>query len=119
MRAALILITSPAFDNSLGFRDRFEPVQIQTLLAQRSVEGFDEGVVGRFPRATKVDAGVVMICPEIHQLPGELSPVVREEELRSTALGGEAIERLDDMRRPQSAADLCGEGLAAEYINVR
>lgn len=116
MRTALVVVAPPSFDLLPGVVKRLEPVEVQALLAQRPV-GLDEGVVGRLAGTAEVDTGVVMVRPEIHELPGELCAVVGKKIFRGAAPGGETIECRDDIGCPQAAADLDRESLAAEDID--
>jgi len=48
-------------------------MHIQTFVPQRAVEGFDEGVIGRFSGSAEVDARAVMVSP--HFLSGALGRI--------------------------------------------
>lgn len=65
----------------LGLRQGREPMHIQTLRPQSSIERFHIGVVGRLPGPREVDLHLVLIGPQIHALTGELRSVVAEDEL--------------------------------------
>ena len=47
----MIAVSSPDFDLFAGIFERHEPVGVEAFISETSVEGFDEGVVGRFSRA--------------------------------------------------------------------
>jgi hypothetical protein len=49
---ALIAIATPDLDDRLGVVDRFEPMHVQTLVAQGSIEGLHIAVIGRLARST-------------------------------------------------------------------
>ena len=43
----MIVVLSPGFDLFSGIFERHEPVGVEALIPDTSVEGFDEGVIGR------------------------------------------------------------------------
>jgi len=55
---------------------RFEPVSVQTLLSEPSIEGFHDSVVGRFAATTEVEGDFIGVGPQIHLSTSKLGPVV-------------------------------------------
>jgi len=47
----MIVVSSPGFDLFSGIFERHEPVGVEALIPETSIERFDEGVIGRFSRA--------------------------------------------------------------------
>ena len=72
MRSALIVIDPPALDLLACFGQRHEPVDVQTLVPERAVEGLDVGVVGWGRGSGEVEADLVALGREIDDLTGEL-----------------------------------------------
>ena len=63
VRTTLIVFLPTSFDQPLRFVKIGEPVRIQALGPEGSVEGLDERVVGRFARSREVDLDSVLISP--------------------------------------------------------
>ncbi len=61
-------------------------MRVQALVAQRSVEGLDEAVVGRFTQPGEVDSHLVMVRPQIHQPAAEFAAIVGEPDSERRAL---------------------------------
>ena len=74
--------------------DRREPMHVQTFLAEPSVEGFERGVVGRFPAPAEVENDAVGVCPQIYRGTDELRPVVTVDTLRQSAVEAQPEVRL-------------------------
>ena len=55
MWSARIVVDAPRFDLLLRVGQRRELVDVQTLIAQPAVKGFDEGVFHGFARANEVE----------------------------------------------------------------
>lgn len=51
-------------------------MDIQALVPQRSVESFDEGVIGRLARSKEIDPRSMVISPQIDKLAGELYAII-------------------------------------------
>ena len=63
MRAALIIVEPPDFNEVLGLGERAELVHVQTLVSQSSVKRFNEGVLHRFARPNEVELHASAIGP--------------------------------------------------------
>src|SRR6202142_2515962 len=91
VRTALIIFLAPSLDTLLRFRQGSEPMRVQALRSERPVEGFDVSVVGWFPRSAEIDLYSVLVGPEVHDLTGELGPVITEKHLRPTPFESKSI----------------------------
>src|ERR1700691_2957799 len=91
VRTALIIFLAPSLDTLLRFRQGSEPMRVQALRSERPVEGFDVSVVGWFPRSAEIDLYSVLVGPEVHDLTGELGPVITEKHLRHTPFESKSI----------------------------
>ena len=63
----MIVVLSPGFDLFSGIFERHEPVGVEALVPETPIEGFDEGVIGRFPRAREVQCYPILIRPLIER----------------------------------------------------
>ena len=68
----LIVIPSPRVDFLLRVFDRLEPVGVQALLAEATVEAFDDSVVGWSTATAEVDLHLVRVGSQVHLATGEL-----------------------------------------------
>jgi len=91
VRPTHIVVLAPSFDSLSSFLQCFEPVYIQTFIAQRSVEGLDEAVVGRLAGSAEVDPHPVVVGPQIEQAPRELAAVVDKHPARGAKLGRQLV----------------------------
>jgi len=82
MRPTLVVILAPSFDHLLCLTKRFEPVQIQAFLVNRSVEGFDKCAVGPSPWSAEVEVDLVVRGPKVQQTTSEFAAVVGEDAVR-------------------------------------
>lgn len=76
---------APSIDIATRFRQRREPVRIQTLFAWSAVDRFDIGIIGRIarPRA-KASSTPLASAPLIQRPRHELGSVIDAEPLRSS-----------------------------------
>src|SRR6185503_10595907 len=86
VRTALIVVDAPGFDLGLRIRDRCELMHVQTLVAQASVERFNEGVFHRFPWADEVELDATQEGPVLKGARHEFRAVIDRD--RSQAVGG-------------------------------
>jgi len=79
VRTTLIVIDLPGLDQPFGLVDRSEPMDVQAFIVQRSVEGFDEGVIGWFAGPGEVYAGSMVVSPKIYKLTSKLCTIIGEQ----------------------------------------
>jgi hypothetical protein len=96
VRTTVIVFSPPRLDDLLGLGQCLEPVHIQTLRAQGSVERLPMRVVSRFSWPREVDLDAVVIRPKIQDLTGELRPVVTEQQLRSFSLLSNLVAKFNE-----------------------
>src|ERR1044071_6563508 len=65
MRALFVVVPAPILHLFPRVRKVHEPVRVQTLGAEPTVECFDEGVVGRFAGPREVECDTVLVGPQI------------------------------------------------------
>jgi hypothetical protein len=76
VRTALVILPPPPFDLGLCIGQRQEPVCIEALVTQSTVEGFDKGIVGRFARPGEVQRYAIGVGPAIERLRDKLGSIV-------------------------------------------
>ena len=82
VRSNLIVVSTPSLAFSLGLVEAKEPVQVEALVAQRTIEGLDLHVVGRLAWPGEVQTSLVVIGPEIYQVARELCAIAHWEQAR-------------------------------------
>ena len=63
VRTTLIVFLPPAFDQHLGLPHISEPVRVQALGSEGTVEAFYKSIVRRLPGSREVDLSVVTVSP--------------------------------------------------------
>ena len=86
MGSVPIVIDSPRFDRTSCILDGRELSDIQTLIAQSSVEGFHLPVLSRFSRMDEVELHTASIRPFLERLGGELRGVINRDRDRRSGL---------------------------------
>lgn len=76
MRSVLIIFPPPGLAELFGVVDRLEPVHIQELVLQRSVERRDLCIVRRCSRSREVHFDRISISPEIDNRSCKLRTVI-------------------------------------------
>ena len=84
VRTTNIVFPSPSFDELSGIFQIAEPVGVEALGAEGSIERLAEGIVGWLAWTREVDLHSLAVSPQIHQLTGELGPIAPHEELEGT-----------------------------------
>ncbi len=82
MRTLFIVIYPPVFNNPLRLGQCREPVQVQTLFAEPTVEAFDIGILGRFSRINEVKLHTMIKGPAIQRPTPKLRSVVNGQYIR-------------------------------------
>lgn len=65
MRAMLVVVVSPRFDDRLCVVERLELMHVQALVAQAGVEGFNVAVVRGFAGSREVERDAVRVRPGV------------------------------------------------------
>ena len=63
VRAALIIVEPPGFNDLLGFGHRGELVYVQTFISQSAVKRFNKGVYHQFAWSNEVELDAPLIRP--------------------------------------------------------
>lgn len=94
-----------------------EPARVQALVAHRSVDALDEGILDRPAGPDEVELDAVLIGPGIQGVTGELWTVVADDPHRERARLRQALEHANDALPRQGAVDCDGHGLAAGVVH--
>lgn len=81
VRPDMVVVLLPPFEGDASAVDRREPVKIQTIVAERTVEAFDECVLLRFAGLNEIELDVATVGPGIKGPAGELGAVVGDKRL--------------------------------------
>src|SRR5262249_56752860 len=101
----LLIVVPPKRIDLLLRLNGCEPMDIQTLLAEASVERLDRRVVRRLATATEVQHDAVGVRPQIHGSADRLCPVVTVDAPRQAPLKPQALEGRDDVPAAETVAD--------------
>jgi hypothetical protein len=96
MRTMLIIVQPPRFDNRSGFIKRPELVDVQALISQPSIKGFNEGVFDWFAWANEIQFDAVPIRPVFQCARLEFRAVINGDGAGSGAIPQCPIKRLTD-----------------------
>ena len=92
-------------------------MNVQTFVAQRSVERLDKGVIRRLARPRKIDPGPVMIGPKIDEVTGKFRAVVGKKIFWSAALPNETVQNLHDMFAAKTLTKFDGKTITTEHVD--
>lgn len=87
MGTLLVVINSPSLDRLDGLWQVLEPVLVEALLPQPTVERLDEGVIGGLAGSTEVERHLVKVSPPIQRLRDELRAIIDANRLRRASIG--------------------------------
>ena len=113
MRAHLVEVFAPGFDDALGLGARPEPLHAQALVGEFAVEALQRAVL---PRLAGIDQGGLdaLIDDPLQQRPrDELRAVVGTQVERRTALTDQPRQHVDHAARADAAVDLDRQALEA------
>lgn len=81
-----VVVMPPALDHAPGSCEALEPVPVQALVPQRTVEAFDERVLHRLAWLDVAELNAARTRPGIEDPAGELTTVVADINLRPAPL---------------------------------
>src|SRR5665647_2332013 len=84
MWAFFVVVSAPILQFCPGVVKGEEPVRVQTLRAETSVEGFDEGIVSRLARPAEVERDAIDVGPQIEVAGDEFRSLIDTDGLRIT-----------------------------------
>src|SRR5450432_856900 len=102
----LVVVSTPSLAFCTGLVEADEPICIQTFGAEFAVEGFDEGIVGRFARPAEVERHALHVSPEIEVLADKLRTVIDADRPGTAEHCRAAFERFDNIASPITVPDI-------------
>ena len=114
---AIVILGAPVLDEELGLGDGSEPVLVEAVVAEGSVEAFDEGVLHGLAWLDMVKADMVFHGPEVQGFSGELGAVIHGDGSGQAARAGKLLEDMDDGRPADKGIDMDGQALAGEVVD--
>jgi hypothetical protein len=112
VRPVAVVVPTVGLDRPASVEQADEPVLVEALLPELSVEALDEGVLHRLAWLDEVKVDSSTVRPAIEHPTSELRPVVRDDRRGKSARRGEALEHLDHAQPRQRVVDLDGDALA-------
>lgn len=117
MRSNTIVIDPPGFDFCFCIPQISEPVFVQTLIPELSVEALDEGVLDGFPRADEMKCDSSLIGPGIQGFAGEFGTVVDHDDLWQPPCVCKTLEDSDNATSGQRCIDFDYRALTGEIVD--
>src|SRR5262245_56497734 len=90
-----VVIASPLLELDARMAERTEQCLVQKLVAQATIEAFDEGILLRLTGVDMVPVETKTVCPTQHRQAGELRAVVRYALLRQATPGDHSFQLAD------------------------
>ena len=115
----MVVILSPRFDLIPGIGQGQEPILVQALRSEFSVERLYERVISGFARSAEVQFDLVEVGPLIHGLRSEFATVVDLDRLRLTPALEQPIQYLYNIITPDALTNMQGQALTTEDIHYR
>ena len=115
----LVVVSAPSLQLFLRIRKRQEPVGVQAFRPQASIEGLDEGIVGRLAGAGEVERDTVGIGPQIKIARDELGSLIDPDRLRIAHHGADLLEPVNDVLGPIAEARINDRGEPGERVDDR
>ena len=85
MRPDVVVVVSPGIDGLPGIGQILEPVFVQAIVSERTVETLDKRVLHGFAGLNEVQLRSTALAPEEHRLTGKFGAVVADNRIRFTA----------------------------------
>ena len=117
MRAFVIVVAAPIFNDDLSLVQRLEDFSVQKLITQAGVEALDVAI---FPRAARFDVSRLRAhgCdPASDSLSDELRTIVRADERRDATQNELIRKSVDDIHRVEFALNPDRQAFPCELIN--
>ena len=92
LRSLLVVFAPPCFDDCPGVQQVGEPVFVEALVAQTTVERFDVGVLVRLARFDQPQLYTSFVRPRHHRLAAELLAVIGADDLGQASTERQPIQ---------------------------
>ena len=95
----MIVIILPLLQRRSHVVERFELMDVQTLVPQPSVERLDHPVLDRLPRSNEIEPNPVLVTPLVEHLRREFRSVIDTYRNRQSVRKPHRLQRLDALAR--------------------
>jgi hypothetical protein len=119
VRSLSVVFDPPGLDGSPRVRHGEEPVFVQALVTEATVEALDVGVLDRLAGTDKAQAHSGLVRPGIEHLAFELRSVIHRDRQRQSAQIRQPLEHRHDPLPSDRRINLEHQALAAEVIHDR
>lgn len=113
----LVIVAPPRLDFAPCVLEREEPVLVQALLAQSSIERFNHRVIGRLPGPGEIEFDLVLVGPVVHDPRDEFGAVVRLDRPGPSSFSRQAVLHAHDVLSLQALSNLDRQALSAEIVD--
>src|SRR5208337_1444411 len=117
MRPLAVVLLPPACQGTPYIIQRAEPVRVEALVAQPSVEAFHMTILHRPSRLDVHQPNLPVLCPAQHAPRGELRAVVRAHVLRPATLLDQPLQHTRYASRAQAGVGLKRQTLTRVRIH--
>ena len=108
---------TPMVNEESGFLDGFEPVLIETVIPEGSVEGFDEGILHGFAGLDVMKMDVGSLSPKVDGLAGKLGTVVGGDGFGQATSDCELFQDINDGSTANGGIDVESQTLTGKVVN--
>lgn len=115
----MVVFGSPRSDPAPCFPEIAEPAGVKTLVAQPSVEAFNESVLNRLSRFNVIELDSVIDSPREKVTAGEFAAVIHANPFWSATLRDHTVQRTGNATAGQTGIDFQGEAFAGEGVDNR
>jgi hypothetical protein len=106
MGTFLVVVIMPILQFFLCVCKAQKPVSIQTFCSEATIEGFDEGIVGRLSWSGEVERDSPLISPQVQIVGDELGALIDTDRCRESRFSPDPFEHLHDAGAAECEARL-------------
>ena len=114
--AVRVVIPSKAFETEARIGGGKEPVAVQALIPQSTVEAFDVRILNRFTWLDERQFDVGISSPGIERATPEFTPVVERKTSRRATVGDRPLKRRDDGVARETVRHRHGDAFVRAHI---
>jgi hypothetical protein len=112
-----MVVLAPRFHDAAGVDDAQEPVLVEALVAQPTVEALAVGILDRLARIDEVQGDRVLVRPLLHRPADQFGAMVKDELHRAFPLSEETGQDPDDPGAWQARIHLERQRFAGSDVN--
>lgn len=94
-----------------------KPVLVKAVVAESSIEGFNESILHRFAGLDVMEMNLGSLCPKVHGFASELRPIIRGDGFGQTTGAGKFLKDIDHGSAADGSIDMNGQALTGEVID--